>query len=179
MPDISKVTGNSYEDGALAGTELLELFGEIGLSGSKTLASDPKSRTDIENLLRPIWRGRRDPDPACVGFLQTIMRSDDYDASIVAIWGYDNFIESQTKWGPICELTDERDVFQFGFWTGDMADGDGWCYDMANGMIRCVPVAVAPENCDELRQGSYAVYDSFHYLVAHLRCSARKRGWIK
>lgn len=179
MPDISKVTGNSYEDGALAGAELIQLFGEIGEFASNALTGNLKTKLDIEKMLHSIWRGGGNPDPAVVGFLQTVMRSKDYDASIVAIWGHDNFIENQTKWGPICELPDERDVFQFGFWTGDIADGDGWCYDMADGMIRCVPVSVAPETCDQLRQGSYAVYDSFHYLVAHLRCSARKRGWIK
>ena len=170
------VTGDSFEDGKLAGQKLLKLFADLG----QLHALKPAPFNTVEKVLKEVWSWSSNikPSDRVLGFFSQILSENGYDSTIVNVWGTDQFLHEQEDVAPICNIPKDSGIFAFADWTGELSDGDAWCYDMKYGFIRCVPVGSGKEDADQSRLASYGVTSNFHQLSAYLRCEAERRSLI-
>jgi hypothetical protein len=165
-----------FQHGADAGIALAKLFKELG-----TNIEDLEKPTDeeLETIFRFIWAQNTIDRPyqSVMGFLSTILRRKGYSGEIMRVLGTSELIKAQREYAPMSTLPENSGLIMFGWWTGDLGDGDAWCLDIRADRICCVPVG-SPETLDEARIGAYGTFHDFHYLEAFLRRSAELRGWL-
>ena len=170
------IAGNSFEDGQLAGQKLLKLFADLGQLHS----FKPAPFNTVEQVISKVWSwsSNNEPHDMVLGFFSQILSESGYNTKILEVWGTDQFLHDQEDVAPICNIPNDSGIFAFAHWTGELSDGDAWCYDIKYGFIRCVPVSSGEEDADQSRLTSYGVTSNFHELSAYLRCEAERRDWI-
>lgn len=166
----------TFDAGVAAGQRLLSLFRELGTDIDVLPSPSPE---ELERIFQFIWAQNTIDRPyqSVKGFLSTVLRRSTYDAKIMHLYGSSDLIEAQSEYAPLCNLPSASGIITFGYWTGDLSDGDSWCIDIRADRLCCVPVG-GPESLDEARQTAYAIFHDFQYLEAHLRRSAELRGWL-
>lgn len=168
----------TFEDGVKAGDGLLALIVELN-PGLKNRCDEFLSKEQLQPINDFIvQRSGRYPYPYLEGFFSRVVKATELEGEIISLWGADEFIENQTQYAPICNMHSNAKFFQFASWTGDMCDGDAWCIDLEDQLIRCLTVTGGDEDMAVVRANTYGVYTSFDYLISHLRCSAARRGWL-
>ena len=171
------VMRNTFEDGKLAGQKLRELFGDIG----NAFALEPVPAKTTEQVLQEVWAlsSNSKPHDVVLGFFSEILSHSGYGSMILNVWGADYFLHGQEEEAPICNLPNDSGIFAFADWTGEISDGDTWCYDIEYNCVRCLPVSSASEgDADKARLASYGVSPNFHQLSAYLRREAEMRNLI-
>jgi len=166
----------TFEDGAKAGQLLIRLFRDLGTDVDRLTRP---SAEELDRICQFIWSQNTIEHPyhSVRGFLSTVLRRETYCAEIMHVYGTTEIIEAQSEYAPICNLPSMSGMITFGYWTGDLSDGDSWCIDIRADRMCCVPVG-GPETLAEARQSAYATFPDFHYLEAYLRRSAELRGWL-
>jgi len=169
------VTGNSFEDGKLAGQKLLKLFADLGQLHSLK----PAPFETVENVIKKVWSwsSSSEPHDVVLGFLSQVLSEKGHASKIIEVCGTDQFLHDQEDCAPVCNIPNESGIFAFAHWTGE-TDGDAWCYDIKYGCVRCLPVSCGQADADQSRLASYGVSPDFHQLAAYLRCDAERRNWI-
>ena len=167
-----------FEDGVKAGNSVLNLISEITPALRETCeVSTP------EEQLNPIFDwieefgGKK--FEYLEGFLSRIIKPQEVEGEIVTLWGADEFIKNQTQYAPICNIPTSAKIFQFGYWGGDLCDGDGWCIDLQEENVICVCVTGGYDDPNQVRQEAYGVMPKLNYFSAWLRASAEDRGWLE
>ncbi len=165
----------TFDDGVAEGDRFLALMTEISPA-----RSDHCSQFSSPDKMKPIFdylvtRSQRYAYPYVEGFLSRVIKPEEFDAKIITLWGADEFIENQSQYAPVCEFTDDLQIVQFGYVTGD---GDAWCLDLKNQEIICISPAADGSSDDAARRDKYGVFPAFDYLTSYLRTDAERRGWL-
>ncbi len=169
----------TFQDGENAGDLLLALICEIQPEKKEACYEfvDPDR---LAPVFAQLWQESQYKRPLrCIeGFLSRTLKPSGLNTQLLELWGVDELLENQQRVAPACNLPPECGIVQLGSWTGE-SDGDGWCLDIDDRSIRCVDVGCSFDNVTGVRALSYGVFYSLWHWIAHLRCSAWERGWVK
>jgi len=167
----------TFQDGAEAGKGLMEL-------ARRCSTTDQLPAKCTVQQLRHVFEfvekhgGRR--LPYVEGFLTEIVRMESIKDSIIDLWPIDEFLANQSNYVPICNISPENQLIQFASWNGEVSDGDGWCFDLCDELVRCVPVACDEEDgIDYLKRCTYGCFPSLDGLAPYLLSVAEKRTYLR
>lgn len=171
--------GFTFDDGVEAGKSVVDVASRC--SADPTRFPGACDRSELEDVFRFVEKhgnGRR--VPLIEGFLSQVVRGRTNTDSLIELWGVSDFIENQSNYAPICNLPDEFQLIQFGSWCGERSDGDGWCIDFADELIRCIPVACDDDHgVDYLKRCSYGCFPTLKPLGSYLLSVAETRDYCR
>ncbi len=169
----------SYQDGVLAGEELMALISKIDPS-LKDQCDSRLTKDDLGEFLDQLAaRSKRQKRISCIeGFFSVIIKPTELASDLITIWGLDEFWSNQSNYAPICEISPDLGFVQFGSWTG-ASDGDGWIVDTEYNKIACLSLSLLDYDPDTVRKYCYSSFTSLWQLISFLVCDAWEREWIK
>lgn len=169
----------SYQDGVLAGEELMALISKIDPS-LKDQCDSRLPKGDLSEFLDQLAaRSKRQKRIHCIeGFFSVIIKPTELASDLITIWGLDEFWSNQSNYAPICEISPDLGFVQFGSWTG-ACDGDGWIVDTEYSEIACLSLNLLDYDADTVRKYCYSTFTSLWQFISFLACDAWEREWIK
>jgi hypothetical protein len=169
----------TFEDGVNAADLLLALICEIQPK-KKAECFEFESAEALAPVFAQIWERSRYKRPLrCMeGFFSRVLKRTGLETNLIEFWGAHELLEQQQSAAPIGNFPGGFGIIQFASWTGQ-SDGDAWCLDIDDRSIRCLDGGTCSDNIMEVRAQSYGVFCSPWEFVAHLRCKAWERKWLK
>jgi len=169
----------SYQDGVLAGEELMALISKIE-PALKDRCDSRLTKEDLGEFLDQFaTRSKRQKRIPCIeGLFSVIIKPTELASRLITIWGVDEFWNNQSDYAPICDVSPDLGFVQFGSWTG-ASDGDGWIVDTEFEKIACLSLNLLDYDADTVREYCYSTFTSLWQLVSFLACDSWERGWIE
>jgi hypothetical protein len=176
--DRGPMFDRTFDDGILAGVALREVL--------KRNSSDPAcipklcSADELQPVLDYIADVNGSRMPYVEGFCSAFVtrESTRHRDSIIDVWGADVFVANQSEFAPISNLDGRvNKLIQFADWCGEDSDGDGWCMDLQDGLVRCIPVGADEESgMNHVKACSYGCFHGFEHLAPYLELVAKHRS---
>ena len=169
----------TFEDGVVAGRAVVDVAKRCSDEPAAfPVACDLQELEDVFQYAKDRGKGRR--LPYIEGFLSQVVRRQSSSDSILELWGVDHFVDNQSRYAPICNLPKEFQMIQFGSWCGELSDGDGWCIDFYDELIRCVPIGCGDEHgIDYLKRCTYGCFPTLRSLAPYLLSVAETRTYCQ